>query len=294
MNNLFIKQLKQKVLLADGAMGSILQSHDLDITHGFEILNLTKPDIIEKIHRSYLEVGADCIETNTFGASEAKTYEINLAGAKLARNVVDEFATATWPRFVIGDIGPGIKFPSLEQITHEELVESYYEQARGLLDGKVDLLLLETVQDLLTIKACVQGCRQAQQKCNANTPIFVQVTLGPTGKTLFGTDIATIVTTLIEMDVDGMGLNCGVGPAEMAEPISYISKNWSKFISVMPNAGLPKLVEGKTQYQLTPDELAKWQQRFVEQNNVNLIGGCCGTTPAHIAALRKMLDKDAL
>jgi 5-methyltetrahydrofolate--homocysteine methyltransferase len=310
MNNQLTDLLQKQVLLCDGGVGALIQAANLDVKKDFlglencsEILVQTRPDVIANIHKDYLTAGADCIETNSFGANKIvladfdiveKTYELNLAAAKLARKTADEFTTKDWPRFVIGSMGPGTKLPSLGQATYDELVDSYAEQARGLLDGKVDLLILETHQDLLTIKAGIQGCRIAkQERNNINTPIFAQVTLEHNGTTLVGSDMACVITTLAAMDVDGIGFNCGLGPAEMAEHVHYLSQNWNGFISVMPNAGLPVLIDGETKYLLTPEELAKWQQRFVDENGVNLIGGCCGTTPQHIAAVRTMLNHRA-
>jgi len=308
MKKSFIEQLKERVLLCDGATGTFFQSENLNLEKDYlgyencsEILNKTRPDIIKKVHQAYLEVGVDCIETNSFGANkivladygiQEKVYELNLMAAKLARESADKFSTDSHPRYVLGSMGPGTKLPSLGQITYDELVNSYAEQARGLLDGKIDCFLLETHQDLLTIKTAIQGCRIAKaERDDVTTPIFAQVTLETNGTVLTGSDINTVLTTLSAMDVNGIGLNCSTGPVEMNETIEYFSQHWPNFISVMPNAGLPLLVNGKTEYLLSPEELAKWQLRFVEKQGVNLIGGCCGTTPQHIAALRKMLDQ---
>jgi len=307
MNSLFIETLKNRVLLCDGGMGTLIQGEIFDVEKDFlghenclEMLNLGRPNFVKDLHRAYLKVGADCVETNTFGANKVvlsdfdiaeKAYELSLEGAKLAREVADEFSTKDQPRFVVGSMGPGTKLPSLGQITYDELFESYLEQARGLLDGKADLLLLETNQDLLTIKAAIHACRMAKQEREDNlTPIFVQVTMESTGTMLVGSDMACVVTTLQAMGVDGLGLNCGTGPAEMIEHVQYLAQHWPGFISVMPNAGLPILVDGQTTYPLSPDALAEQEKRFVENFSANLIGGCCGTRPAHIAALRKMLD----
>ncbi len=303
----FLEQLSKRVLLCDGGTGTLFQAQSVDVEKDlmghencFEVLNLTRPDIVEKIHREYLDAGADCIETNTFGANKIvlgefdlvdKVYDINLKASQIARHTADEYGE----KFVIGSMGPGTKLPSLGQITYDELVDSYAEQARGLLAGKVDMLLLETNQDLLTIKAEIEACKIAKRECGDElTAIFAQVTMDVTGKMLVGSDIASVVTSLQAMDIDGIGLNCGIGPVEMAEHIKYISEHWDGFISVMPNAGLPMLVDGKTSYPLGPDELASWQKRFVEQDGVNLIGGCCGTTPSHIAALRQMLNEASI
>lgn len=301
----FLDRLKQRVLLCDGGTGTFIQARDWDIENDFwglencsEILTLSRPDFIADIHRQYFAAGADCVETNTFGANKIvliefgipeKTYELNVQAAKLARAVANEFATTEWPRYVLGSIGPGTKLPSLGHIDYDTLVDSYAEQARGLIDGGIDCFLLETHQDLLTIKTAIQGCRIAMREKNISLPIFTQVTIETTGAMLVGSDIACAVTTLAAMDIDGIGLNCATGPLEMAEHIKYLGENWQGFISVMPNAGLPMLIDGKTEYPLSPEELVIWQERFILEDGVNLIGGCCGTTPAHIKALRELL-----
>ncbi|OQW91622.1 MAG: methionine synthase, partial [Beggiatoa sp. IS2] len=284
----------------------LIQAQNWDIEKDFlglencsEILCQTRPDFVKSAHQAYFSVGADCVETNTFGANKivfaefdlvSQTYQLNLQAAQLAKTVAQQFTTPEWPRYVLGSIGPGTKLPSLGHISYDILVDSYAEQARGLIDGGVDVLLLETHQDLLTIKAAIQGCRIALKERQMQLPLIAQVTIETTGTMLVGSDIACVVTTLAAMDVDFIGLNCATGPAEMAEHIKYLGENWPGFISVMPNAGLPLLINGQTEYPLLPSELASWQRRFIEEDGVHLIGGCCGTTPQHIAALRAMLD----
>ncbi|MBK8164270.1 MAG: methionine synthase [Gammaproteobacteria bacterium] len=309
MREKFIERLRQRVLLCDGGTGTLIQAEEWDVDKDFlglencsEILCRTRPDFVRKLHRVYYEAGADCVETNTFGANKvvfaefdlvAQTYELNRLAAELAREVADEFTTPEWPRYVLGSMGPGTKLPSLGHIGYDTLEDSYYEQARGLLDGGVDAFLLETHQDLLTMKAGINAIKRARAEkgmSRADTPIFAQVTIETTGTMLVGSDIGCAVTALAAMDVDAIGLNCATGPTEMAEHVQYLGENWPGLISIMPNAGLPMLVEGKTEYPLSPEELAGWQQRFVEEDGVNLIGGCCGTTPAHIARLRAMLS----
>lgn len=302
----FLTRVKQRVLVCDGGMGTFIQAHTWDVANDFlglencsEILCQTRPDFVKSIHRAYFQVGADCVETNTFGANKVvlaefgiaeKTYTLNKLAAQLARHVADEFATSQWPRYVLGSLGPGTKLPSLGHVDYDTLVDSYTEQARGLLDGAVDALLLETHQDLLTLKAAIWGCRVALRERGLKLPILAQVTMETTGTMLVGSDIASAVTTLAALDVDFIGLNCATGPAEMAEHVKYLGENWPGLISVMPNAGLPMLVAGKTEYPLLPMELADWQRRFLEEDGVNLIGGCCGTTPQHIAQLRALVD----
>jgi len=305
-----LERLSKRVLLCDGGTGTLIQAEDWDVEKDFlglencsEILTRTRPDFVAFMHRSYYEAGSDCVETNTFGANKVvlaefdlsdDTYALNKESAEIARRVADEFETPEWPRYVIGSMGPGTKLASLGHISYDELEASYTEQALGLIDGGVDLLLLETHQDLLTLKAGVNGCKKARlERGCEDLPIFAQVTIETTGTMLVGSDIGCAVTSLAALDVDGIGLNCATGPAEMAEHILYLSENWPGLISVMPNAGLPMLVDGKTEYPLSANELADWQRRFVEEDGVNLVGGCCGTTPKHMAALRAMLDSRA-
>ncbi len=303
----FLERLKRRVLLCDGGTGTLIQARDWDLEKDFlglencsEVLVLTRPDFIEDVHRAYFEAGADCVETNTFGANKVvlsefglsdKAYEISRRAAEIARKLANEFSTPEWPRYVLGSVGPGTKLASLGHIAYDVLEDSYAEQARGMLDGGIDAFLLETNQDLLTIKAAVNGCKLARtEKGCEDVPIFVGVTIETTGAMLVGSDIQAAMVALDALDIDGLGLNCATGPAEMAEHVRGLSERWRGMISVMPNAGLPMLVDGKTEYPLVPQELADWHQRFIEEDGVNLVGGCCGTTPAHIAAVRKMLD----
>lgn len=302
----FIDRLRRRVLLCDGGTGTLIQAETWDVERDFlglencsEILCSTRPDFVRKVHRSYFEAGADCVETNTFGANKIvfaefglveRTYELNRLAAAQAREAADEFSTAEWPRYVLGSVGPGTRLPSLGHIDFDTLEDSYHEQMRGLLDGGVDAILLETNQDLLTMKAAIAAARRAFGTQGRRVPIIAQVTIETTGTMLVGSDIGCAVTALAAMDVDAIGLNCATGPAEMTEHVRYLGENWPGLISVMPNAGLPMLVDGRTEYPLGPEELADWQQRFVDEDGVNLIGGCCGTTPAHIARLREMLD----
>jgi len=196
---------------------------------------------------------------------------------------------------VIGSVGPGTKLASLDHTSYDILEASYAEQARGLIDGGIDLFLCETNQDLLTVKAAVNGIRLALAEAgraegDARIPIFVQITIETTGTMLVGSDIACAAVAIDALDVDGIGLNCATGPAEMAEHVRWLGEHWRKFISVMPNAGLPMLVDGKTEYPLLPRELSDWHARFLADDGINLVGGCCGTTPEHIREVRKMLD----
>ncbi|ROR34450.1 methionine synthase [Inmirania thermothiophila] len=302
-----LERLRRRVLLADGGTGTFIQGRAWDVERDFlghencsEILNRTRPDFVAGLHRAYLEAGADCIETNTFGANHVVLGEFGLAGetralnreaAAIARAEADRLSTPDWPRYVLGSMGPGTRLPSLGQIDYDALEASYREQALGLVEGGVDALLLETHQDLLTVKAAINGARAARVELGREAvPILVSVTVEATGTLLVGSDIGAALVSIAAMGVDGIGLNCATGPAEMAEHVRFLCARWPGPVSVMPNAGLPILVEGETRYPLTPEELALWQGRFVEEDGVNLIGGCCGTTPEHIARLRAMLD----
>lgn len=304
----FLNALNSRVLLADGGLGTLIQARDWDIDRDFkgmencsEILCETRPDFVEWVHTQYFEAGADAVETNTFGANRIvlaefdipeESYRLNKLAAEIARDTALKFTTADQPRFVIGSVGPGTKLASLDHTTYDRLEASYFEQATGLLDGGIDIFLIETQQDLLTVKAAVNGCKRARlDRGKLHIPIFVQVTVEATGTLLVGSDIAAAAVAIDALDVDGLGLNCATGPAEMAEHVKWLGEHWRRYISIMPNAGLPLLVDGKTEYPLLPYELSEWQQRFIEDDGVNLIGGCCGTTPQHIRELRQMLDE---
>lgn len=307
MSEPFLQRVRRRVLLCDGGTGTLIQAENWDLERDFlglencsEILLQTRPDFILKVHRAYFAAGADCVETNTFGANKVvlaefdlvpQTYALNKRAAELARQAAAEYATPAQPRYVLGSMGPGTKLASLGHIDYDTLEDSYTEQARGLIDGGIDAFLLETHQDLLTLKAGINGCKRARrERGREDIPILAQVTIETTGAMLVGADIACAVTSLAAMGVDGIGLNCAMGPAEMAEHVKYLGENWPGIISIMPNAGLPMLVDGQTEYPLSADELAVWQERFIDEDGVHLIGGCCGTTPAHIAQLRAMLD----
>lgn len=300
--------LREHVLLCDGGLGSCIQMLDLDVQRDYwgqenctEVLTLSRPELIRGIHRGYFESGSDMVETNTFGASPItlgefglsdRAREINKAAALLAREAAESFSDGR-TRYVLGSIGPGTKLPSLGGVPYEQLETALTEQARGLLEGGVDAVLIETCQDPLQIKAAVNGVKNARAEAGLSVPIFVQVTVETTGTLLVGTDIAAAATVIHALEADLIGLNCATGPQEMAGHIRWLAENWSRFISVLPNAGLPELVNGKTSYPLTPETMAVWLERFIQEDGVNLIGGCCGTTTAHIAALDAMLRKQA-
>ena len=308
MSNL-LDMLGERVLLCDGAMGSRTQQADLDVERDFagkenctEILNISRPDLVRDIHSCYLKAGSDIIQTNSFGGSPItlaefdiadQAFDINKRAAELAREAIEGFSGDGGPRFVLGSIGPGTKLPSLGHIDYDAVEDAIATQSAGLLAGGVDALLIETCQDPLQVKAAVNGARIAIQRSGASVPIMVQVTVETTGTMLVGSDIAAAATVIGAMDVAITGLNCATGPQEMAEHVKWLGENWPGLISVQPNAGLPELVDGAARYPLMPDELANWLARFIAEDGVNIVGGCCGTGDAHIAALDAMLRQAA-
>jgi 5-methyltetrahydrofolate--homocysteine methyltransferase len=264
-----------------------------------DVLCLSRPDLVREIHHGYFEAGADMVETNTFGASPVtlgefdlagRAFEINRVAGELAREAAESFADGRH-RWVLGSLGPGTKLPSLGNIAYDALEAALAEQCRGLISGGVDAILIETCQDTLQIKAAVNGAKIARAAAGTDTPIFVQVTVETTGTLLVGPDIAAAATVVHALDVPLMGLNCATGPQEMAEHVRWLGGNWPGLLSVQPNAGLPELVDGQTHYPLGAAELASWLERFVVEDGVNLIGGCCGTSTEHIAALDAMLKR---
>ena len=300
--------LRDQVLLCDGGMGSRVQALTLDVEKDYwgqenctDVLSLSRPDLVREIHRGYFEAGADMVETNTFGASPVtlgefglsdRAFEINKVSAELAREAAETFSDGRH-RYVIGSVGPGTKLPSLGNIEYDPLEAGLAEQCRGLIAGGVDAILIETCQDTLQIKAAVNGAKIARRAAGKDTPIFVQVTVETTGTLLVGPDIAAAATVIESLDVPLMGLNCATGPQEMAEHVRWLAANWPGLLSIQPNAGLPELVDGQTRYPLGAEEMASWVERFVAEDGMNLIGGCCGTSIPHIQALDAMLRKRA-
>jgi 5-methyltetrahydrofolate--homocysteine methyltransferase len=293
------------VVVADGAMGTMLQAanptlEDFQSHEGCnEILNVSRPDIVRSVHDEYLAAGVDAIETNTFGANwsnladygiEDRIYELAFAGGRIAREAADSFSTPDKPRFVLGSLGPGTKLPSLGHTTYENLKGAYYTAAKGLADSGCDALLVETSQDLLQVKAAVNGCRQAIKESQRDIILIAQVTVETTGTMLLGSEIGAALNTLEPMGIDLIGLNCATGPTEMSEHLRYLSKNSKVAISVMPNAGLPVLGANGASYPLEPDELAVALDGFINDYGISLVGGCCGTTPAHLSAVVKKVS----
>jgi 5-methyltetrahydrofolate--homocysteine methyltransferase len=296
----FLELLKQRVLVFDGAMGTSIQTHAPTVDDYWgkegcnELLVLSRPDIIRSIHASFFEAGCDVVETNSFGSTRVvldeyeigdQTRELNVAAARLAREVAAQFSTPARPRFVAGSIGPTTKLPSLAHIGYDAMAEMYREQAGALIEGGVDLLLIETSQDLLQAKIALAACQDAMRSAGKHLPLQMQVTLEATGTMLLGSEIGAALAVVECFDPDVIGLNCATGPAEMNDAVRFLCQNSQRPISVLPNAGLPQNEGGVAVYKLTPQELAAYQRRFVTEYGVQVVGGCCGTTPAHLKAV---------
>jgi 5-methyltetrahydrofolate--homocysteine methyltransferase len=324
-NRSYLDALEKKVLVFDGAMGTSLQNQNLTAEHfGGEKYNgcndflvISYPEAVEKVHRSFLEVGVDVLETDTFRANrltmkeyglQDRTIEMNIAAASLARRLADEYSAfpsptsgrgaggeGAQPRFVAGSMGPTGKLPSaddpeLSNTGFDELADIFREQAVGLIQGGVDLLLIETSQDILEVKAAITGIHQAFAETGASLPIQAQVTLDTTGRMLLGTDIEAALTILEGMGIDVIGLNCSTGPEHMREPIRILGEQSTLPVSCIPNAGLPLNVDGQAVYPLEPEPFAEALFQFVDKNHISVVGGCCGTTPAHLKLLVEKLN----
>jgi 5-methyltetrahydrofolate--homocysteine methyltransferase len=289
--------LSQRVVVGDGAMGTQLQAADLTLDDFLglegcnEILNETRPDVLETIHRNYFEAGADAVETNTFGCNLSNLGDYDIAdkirdlsekGTAIARRVADELATPDRGRYVLGSMGPGTKLPTLGHTEYAVIRDAYTEAALGMLDGGADAILVETCQDLLQLKAAVLGSRRAMTQAGRHIPIFAHVTVETTGTMLLGSEIGAALTAVEPLGVDMIGLNCATGPAEMSEHLRHLSRHARIPVSVMPNAGLPVLGAKGAEYPLQPDELAEALSGFIAEFGLSLVGGCCGTTPDHI------------
>ncbi|HJP60007.1 MAG TPA: homocysteine S-methyltransferase family protein, partial [Gemmatimonadaceae bacterium] len=304
----YLDELNRRVLVYDGAMGTNIQRYHLTAEDfGGKALEgcndhlvLTRPDVIQEIHESFLKVGCDVVETCTFQSTPRRLHEwglgdkvrdINIAAARIARAACDKYTTADRPRFVAASMGPTGMLPSssdpvLSKITYDELAANYYEQAKYLVEGGVDLLLIETSQDILEVKAAVAGIEQLFSEIGRRIPIQTQVTLDVSGRMLLGTDIASAMTTLEALNVDVIGLNCSTGPEHMREPVRYLSEHATLPLSVIPNAGLPlNTGVGEAVYPLEPAPMADALSEFVRDFGVRIVGGCCGTTPEHLSAI---------
>ena len=309
----YLDALKKQVLVFDGAMGTSLQAMHLTVAdYGGEaqmgcndVLVLNAPQAVAKVHQSFLEAGAMVLETNTFRSNRLtlaefgladKTFEINHAAALLARNAILQLGHEDEARFVAGSMGPSGKLissadPEMNTISFDALADIYCEQARGLLQGGVDLLLLETANDLLEVKAAVAGIQRAFDYEAFRVPVQAQVTLDVHGKMLMGTDIKAVLAVLEGLAVDVIGLNCSTGPEHMAESVAWLTAHSQKPVCIIPNAGLPINVDGGAVYTMSPEAFAEQLLGFVKEYGIRAIGGCCGTTPAHIQALVEGLSR---
>ncbi|MGB7160254.1 MAG: homocysteine S-methyltransferase family protein [Tepidisphaeraceae bacterium] len=305
----FLELARRRVVVLDGAMGSNLQTRPLDLHRDWmghenisEVLNFSRPDVIQEIHEAFLDVGCDAVETNTFGANKIvmaeadmldRVFENNVAAAQIARRACDRFETPEKPKYVVGSIGPGTKLITLGQTTWETMFDSYREQVRGLLAGGVDVLLIETQQDMLAVKCCIAAANSAMAEAGRTVPIMVQASFDTNNgqQMLTGSDPSALVATFLPYDeVQVLGLNCALGPYELAESTRYIAENWPRLVSALPNAGLPIMVDGKSHFPMGPADFTKGMLRFVDEFGVNVVGGCCGTMPEHLKMLVEALD----
>ena len=304
----FLNRDDKPIIIFDGGTGTSFQnlnlsSHDFggdDLEGCNENLVLSSPNTVEQVHNSFLEAGCHVIETNTFGASSIvldeysisnKAYEINKKAAQIAKKCANLFSSINTPRFVAGSIGPTTKLPTLGHISFDKLKDSYEEQINGLIDGGIDLLLIETCQDVLQIKSALSASQEVIKNRNIELPIMISITMETTGTMLVGSDIASALTILEPYNIDILGLNCATGPVQMKEHIKYLAENSPFAISCIPNAGLPENIGGVAHYKLTPLELKMQLMNFIYDFNVQLIGGCCGTTPEHIKHLSSIIEE---
>ena len=295
----FLDTLKERIIVFDGAMGTNLQVQNLTLEDfgglRFEGCNenllVTRPDAVEKVHAGFLEVGCDVVETNSFNGTPVdfaeydiadKAYEMNVLAARLAKRVAADYSTAEKPRYVAGSMGPGRKLPTLGHISFAELRDAYKVQVNGLLDGGVDLLIVETCQDVLQTKAALSAIFSHFAQTHRRVPVIAQVTIELFGTMLNGTEISAALTALAPFPIDVIGMNCGTGPRHMTESIRYLCENAPLPVSVLPNAGLPSVVDGKMHYDETPESFTAQLVHFASDFGVNIVGGCCGTTPAHL------------
>jgi len=303
-----LETLKERIVVFDGAMGTNLQVQNLSLDDfggpRFEGCNenllVTRPDAVEKVHAGFLDVGCDVVETNSFNGTPVdfaeydiadKAYDMNVLAARLAKRVASDYATKDKPRWVAGSMGPGRKLPTLGHISYAELRDAYSVQVRGLLDGGVDLLIVETCQDVLQTKAALAAIFSVFEERRARVPVIAQVTIEVFGTMLNGTEIAAALTSLSPFPIDVVGMNCGTGPKHMTESIRYICENTPLPVSVLPNAGLPSVVEGKMHYDETPESFTAQLVHFANDFGANIVGGCCGTTPAHLRLVVEAMQR---
>jgi 5-methyltetrahydrofolate--homocysteine methyltransferase len=310
MPSTLLHELDRRVLVLDGAMGTSIYEYDLTIEGDYcgcenctDILVKTRPDVIQEIHETFLEAGSDAVETDSFGANKLvlsefdlqdETYELAKKSAEVARAACDKHSTSDKPRFALGSMGPGTKLITLGQAQWDVMLDSYREQARGMIDGGVDAFLLETCQDLLQVKCAINAVLAAldeKGKSVDDIPIMVSVTIEQMGTMLTGSSIEAAAHVLRDYPIASLGLNCATGPTEMTEYVQWLGKHWPKHLSCYPNAGLPALVEGRTEYPLKPGPMAEAIERFIADNGVNIVGGCCGTTPEHIKAIAEVAQE---
>src|SRR5438552_1597274 len=304
MRKPFLQLVSERVVVLDGSMGANLPGRDFDLKRDWcghenccEMLNLSRPEVIRSVHESFLNVGCDGVETNTFNGSRAdleeaelgdRTTEVNRLAAELARRACDKFETSDRPRYVIGSVGPGRKLLTLGMTTWANMEEDYFQQMLGLLQGGADVLVIETQQDMLATKCCISAANRAMRDAGRRVPLMVQASFDQDAgqQMLTGSDPETLVATFLPFDeVDVLGLNCAFGPPELTESARFIAEHWPRYVSALPNAGLPIMVEGKTRFPMTPADFTKGMLRFVEEFGYNIVGGCCGTTPEHLKLL---------
>src|SRR5690349_23267165 len=300
--------IKERIVVFDGAMGTNLQVQNLTLDDfggpRFEGCNenllVTRPDAVENVHTAFLDAGCDVIETNSFNGTHFdfaeygiadKAYEMNVRAAQLAKRIANDYSTKDKPRWVAGSMGPGRKLPTLGQVSFKDLREAYMVQARGLLDGGTDLLIVETCQDLLQTKAALSAIFSVFEEKHTRVPVIAQVTIETFGTMLNGTEISAALTSLAPFPIDVVGMNCGTGPKHMTESIRYICENAPLPVSVLPNAGLPSVVEGKMHYDETPESFTAQLVHFVNDFGANIVGGCCGTTPAHLRLVVEAMQR---
>src|SRR5918994_2874243 len=306
--NSFLDTLKERIVVFDGAMGTNLQLQNLTLEDfgglRFEGCNenllITRPDAVENVHKAFFDVGCDVIETNSFNGTTVdfaeydmadQTYDMNVRAATLAKRVASDYSTKDRPRWVAGSMGPGRKLPTLGHISYTELRDAYSVQVRGLLDGGVDLLIVETCQDLLQTKAALAAIFSVFEEKRARVPVIAQVTIEVFGTMLNGTEIAAALTALSPFPIDVIGMNCGTGPKHMTESIRYICENTPLPVSVLPNAGLPSVVDGQMHYDETPETFTAQLVHFASDFGANIVGGCCGTTPAHLRLVVEAMQR---